>query len=338
MGEAENLFRTTTGFLTPDLIDKFSFALDEPRDKVQVGLREYVLPTLLTEIINEGSTDAGARKIVDLVSGEDYAPTLPADLNDEAYLSKGTQAVQDLLGEDPKTVANALTPAVELGTENVGRMIEMITPVVMGVIGDKVKSEKLSASSLQRFFLNEQRSRRPLAKRRFSFALTSALGLLVLLSAFWLTLSIPLPVSDLRSELVALDRATSNRGVAAELPPVLSLQKARPSDAGRILPRVVFRSLAFSPGTTDFQVGGDRELDVVAGILKRNPKLTATIEAYFEDSGDPDENLLQSENRAMLVREELIGRGIEPSRLRASGRGSRANDTPQLSLKLDYLK
>jgi outer membrane protein OmpA-like peptidoglycan-associated protein len=57
--------------------------------------------------------------------------------------------------------------------------------------------------------------------------------------------------------------------------------------------------------------------------LKRYPKSMASVEAYIEDTGDADENLLLSENRAMLVREELIGRGIEPSRVKAEGRGPR---------------
>ncbi len=339
MGAVENLFRTTTGFLTPDLIDKFSSALDEPRDKVQTGLREFVLPTLLTEIISEGSTDAGARKIVDLVSSEDFDSTLPADLNDEVYLSKGTQAVQDLLGENPDTVASTITPAVDLDSKNVGRMIEMLTPVVMGVISDKVRTENLSASSLRRFFQQEQRSRQSAGSKRPSFSLTLVIVLLMVLATFWLTLTMTLSVSDMRRELTELDEATSPQSVVESRRSPPSLQQLPPGlPAEQIPSRLVFRSLAFSPGTTDFLVGGDRELDMLTALMKKYPKLQVTIEAFFENSADAEENLLQSENRAMLVREELIGRGIEPSRLRASGLGAKRTGHQQLSLKLDFIK
>jgi outer membrane protein OmpA-like peptidoglycan-associated protein len=85
-------------------------------------------------------------------------------------------------------------------------------------------------------------------------------------------------------------------------------------------------NIKFASGTTDFTLGGDQDLDLIANSLKRFPGSTATIQAYSEETGDEDENLLLSENRAMLIREEIIGRGVEPSRVKAEGRGARSEE------------
>jgi OOP family OmpA-OmpF porin len=60
----------------------------------------------------------------------------------------------------------------------------------------------------------------------------------------------------------------------------------------------------------------------VVSVLKANPQIRLVeIGGHTDSTGDPDYNLLLSENRAKSVMAYLISQGIEPSRLRVRGYG-----------------
>jgi outer membrane protein OmpA-like peptidoglycan-associated protein len=63
-------------------------------------------------------------------------------------------------------------------------------------------------------------------------------------------------------------------------------------------------------------------LNDVAIRLKGAPALHATIEGFTDDVGDPTANVRLSQRRANAAKEYLVGRGIAPTRLTATGRGS----------------
>ena len=64
-------------------------------------------------------------------------------------------------------------------------------------------------------------------------------------------------------------------------------------------------------------------LDVVAAVLFENPQAQKVqIQGHTDDAGDEDYNLQLSQNRADVVRDYLIERGVSPERLDAEGYGS----------------
>lgn len=328
MPGAENLFETTRGLLTADSVRRFSLALNEPRDKVAAGLNS-VVPTLVTGFINEGSTSQGARKIVHLLQVQDFDSELPQNLNDQNYLSKGENVVEDIFGDHFHSLASDLTPSTGLKSENVERMMEMVAPVVLGVIGSKIKDENMNDESLNGFFREHKTmTDKSFKKKKPPFFGMVAAGLLVLTVMFWFFSTRVPPVSTMTRDLASLERSVTNSPVVIsngltinELPSFLN-RKVSP---GELPKRFAITGVNFVSGSTDFSPGSDKELNMMAGALKRYPGAYAKIEAYVEDTGDEDENLLLSENRAMLIREELIGRGVEPSRIRAEGRGPRGD-------------
>jgi outer membrane protein OmpA-like peptidoglycan-associated protein len=83
-----------------------------------------------------------------------------------------------------------------------------------------------------------------------------------------------------------------------------------------------FKKLIFATGKTEFGSEGDGELNFLSSFMKRFPSVVISINGHSEETGDSEENILLSENRAMLIREELIGRGVEPSRIKAQGQDS----------------
>ncbi len=62
-------------------------------------------------------------------------------------------------------------------------------------------------------------------------------------------------------------------------------------------------------------------LDSLAGFLKRNPILKATIEGHTDYAGDAYKNVILSQDRANAVADYLVEKGIEKERLTANGYG-----------------
>ena len=63
-------------------------------------------------------------------------------------------------------------------------------------------------------------------------------------------------------------------------------------------------------------------LDTVAAILKRNPEIKVSIEGHTSSEGNYASNMKLSESRANKVKEYLLKKGIEVSRLTTTGYGS----------------
>lgn len=355
MATPENLFDSTQNFMTPDLINRVSKALHEPEEKVEDGLRT-VIPTFLSGLIDKGTTIEGAEDIVHLVEEENFDTRIPSNLNDQSYLSKGEHAVEDIFGANYHSVANSLSPTTGMSPDNVEKMMDMIAPVVMGVIGSKVRNEGLSPMGLSGFLeqqkkvlkgftpkisrekvlsRNVQEAIEPMnnqvetvhyGRKKTPFAIMIGLLALLLTAVLFVISRNVLTVSEMQKGLEPVYRSPAS----AESQPLTSLPGFL-KESSLQGERFYFSELYFNPGTTDLSPNGDQELNFVSQQLKAYPKSQVRVEAFMEETGDPDENLLQSENRAMLVREELIGRGVEPSRIRAVG-GKARSDGPQVEL------
>jgi outer membrane protein OmpA-like peptidoglycan-associated protein/tetratricopeptide (TPR) repeat protein len=63
------------------------------------------------------------------------------------------------------------------------------------------------------------------------------------------------------------------------------------------------------------------ELNRLAGFMKKHPNIVVEVSGYSDSRGTDDYNKKLSRERAEAVVKYLIGEGIEPGRLRASGQG-----------------
>lgn len=336
MAATENLFQTTQKFLDPVSIQRISFELGESSDKVQEGLRS-VIPTFMSGLITKGSTLEGAEEIVHLV-------------NDENLESE--KVIEDIFGEQYHDVASSLSPTTGFNSAFIERLMEMIAPLILRSLGKTIKEEKMSPENLSGFLKDQRKVLKrhmpsdfkaknniPSAihnvlrdkngvkkdesyrKRKFPLGILFTTIILIagILAAvyFWEEHS----VKNLTRDISAVHTAsTTQESLTTGVEELAFFLKN--GDQGEVPKRFSFRNLSFVIGSTDFSSFGEGELDFVAQAMKKFPQSTVRIEAYIENTGDPEENLLLSENRAMLVREELIGRGIEPSRVRAEGRGA----------------
>ena len=71
-----------------------------------------------------------------------------------------------------------------------------------------------------------------------------------------------------------------------------------------------------------FAPGASAALDDLGARLIDLPGVDLEIQGHTGSDGDPDVNLLLSDDRAQAVRNELIERGVDPARLTARGYGA----------------
>lgn len=322
MNTSENLLFTTQHLMDPAAVQQLSSVLGEPTDKVQSGLRS-VIPTFVSEIISKGSTPEGAREIVEIIDTEKYAT-----------------GAEEIFGDHYHEVARRLEPETGLNRGLIERIMDMVAPSILKSLGKDVKDQNISPENLSGFLIEQKKvlkgfrppgSQPPSAfeekdrksswkNRKLPFFAFPVSILVVIFALSFPVLKEKHTVKTITRDISAV-HIDSTR--ASDIAPGVEnlayfLKFGNPDDVPK---RFSFRRLAFVIGSTDLSSIGNGELDFVAQTLMRFPRSEIKIQAYIENTGDPEENLLLSENRAMIVREELIGRGVEPSRIKPYGMG-----------------
>ncbi len=66
-------------------------------------------------------------------------------------------------------------------------------------------------------------------------------------------------------------------------------------------------------------------LEVIVGVLERNPGVKVEIQGSTDNTGPESYNQMLSEKRARAVKGFLVSKGIEPQRLKAVGYGATKN-------------
>jgi outer membrane protein OmpA-like peptidoglycan-associated protein len=113
----------------------------------------------------------------------------------------------------------------------------------------------------------------------------------------------------------ARDQATQQTAaVQAELDAL----KAKPTDRGLVL---TLGDVLFDTGKAELNPGASRNLDQLVLFLTDHPERRVEIDGYTDNVGTDSFNLSLSERRADTVRNVLVNRGIDSSRIVARGYG-----------------
>ncbi len=157
--------------------------------------------------------------------------------------------------------------------------------------------------------------------------------------------------AGLESEMAQQTAAASSTDIAAEpaIAAAMSVQQEQqPLPSAKQLHRELLamnarsnsRGMALTLGDRYFEGRSSRlwskraarHLDNVAGFLDRNPRLSLDIEAHTDDEASSEENHDLSIDRATAIKSQLVLRGIEESRINATGFGESrpiaGNDNP----------
>ena len=82
-----------------------------------------------------------------------------------------------------------------------------------------------------------------------------------------------------------------------------------------------FDRLVFDTDSATLQPESQEQLGNIAAILKAFPNVRIKIGGYTDNSGDAQHNLTLSQDRANLVKDQLVALGISSDRLEAQGYG-----------------
>jgi outer membrane protein OmpA-like peptidoglycan-associated protein len=82
-----------------------------------------------------------------------------------------------------------------------------------------------------------------------------------------------------------------------------------------------FDRLLFDTNSATLQPSSQEQLSNVANIMKAYPSVKLRIGGYTDNQGDAAANLKLSQARADAVMQQLVGMGVDPSRLDSKGYG-----------------
>jgi len=100
---------------------------------------------------------------------------------------------------------------------------------------------------------------------------------------------------------------------------------------------ITLANLNFISGSADLIKNSYSELDKLITVLQENSSYLIEINGYTDNKGEESDNLKLSEDRAQVVAEYLIEKGIDTLRIKSTGYGSKKpiadNNTPEGRLK-----
>ena len=81
------------------------------------------------------------------------------------------------------------------------------------------------------------------------------------------------------------------------------------------------RAILFNSGKTTFKAGVSAKLDQIVEVMNKFPKANFMIEGHTDSSGSDKVNLRVSDSRAKAVKDYLLKKGVDASRLESKGFG-----------------
>src|SRR5690606_30786410 len=125
----------------------FSKALGQGSEKTQKALKSTV-PTILLGIADRAETKEGVDDIVKLVHKDGLDEREIPDYANENYDLVGKDALDKIFGSDLGRVASNLNTATGIGISQINKLMEITTPLLMGLIGKKMRREAMTNDEL----------------------------------------------------------------------------------------------------------------------------------------------------------------------------------------------
>lgn len=94
----------------------------------------------------------------------------------------------------------------------------------------------------------------------------------------------------------------------------VQVQKTRRKD-------LFVNNISFDTWQSNMRPDGISELGRVVDIMKKNPNVTIEVIGHTDNVGSPTANQALSGKRASMVKEFLVGKGIDGGRIKAMGFG-----------------
>jgi peptidoglycan-associated lipoprotein len=163
---------------------------------------------------------------------------------------------------------------------------------------------------------------------RFSMLAIASLTMVIALGGcagstwrFWETSQ---PAQPTAAPVVAKESWVSTAAPAAPATatPSTTVDKTAARPANRPSELVEVPTVRFGPGQVSIDRADAGALDGIVRWLKQNPAAVVVIEGHTDDQGTPTENMMVGEKRATSIKQYLIAKGIESTRVSIVSYGS----------------
>jgi OOP family OmpA-OmpF porin len=359
---AGSILESVMSLLGPQVVGPVASQLGESTDTVQRGLQTGAAamlaglaakvgqPGFLSQIfslITNPANTSGA------LSGLTSNPgSLVSSLTNSPLGSLGSQFLSSLFGGNMSTVTDAIGRSTGLPSNKVGSLLSMAAPLVLGVLGQHVRQNNLSAGDLG----NALKAEAPSFQRFLPAGLGSLLGgvssavtaapakvaaagnrwlwplivlALLVLGGLWFFNRSKAPVENAVQTGSALGdfiKVKLPDGVELNIPKsgienkliIFLNDSSRPVDTTTWFN---FDRLLFDTGKATLQPSSQEQLNNIAAILKAYPNAHVKIGGYTDNTGDAAANVALSDARAKNVMDSLVASGVDPSRLESKGYG-----------------
>jgi outer membrane protein OmpA-like peptidoglycan-associated protein len=334
MVSQENLLGLSQHFFTPDIVAKISEIVGQTTEKTKQGLKKIV-PEFIGGLVNKGSTPEGAATIVDLINTHNFERNL---LPDENKLIEGDEVIHNIFGKNLEPTLSRLSAETKIDPNSLSKMLGVVAPVCMGIIGAKIKRESLSMSGFMSFIKDQRQilaGYSPLTSEYYSLSgRNPSIDYAKLkkqpmwrnwIWAFLLAGTLFTWWEAVQYRTTATGAPVANIAYA----PVNGLGAFLANPGPAPLPKhFYFEGVNFQPHSTVL-TGGQNELNYVAAQLKARPTARGQILSISENAGTSKEIINLATRRAEFIRSELVARGVKPEQLGISGIPGPANTNIQ---------
>ena len=273
--------------------------------------------------------------------------------NVRGFFSRGAAAMQNdglsgrmlsmLFGGNQSTVAQGISESSGVRPSSASALMAAAAPMVLGVLGRRVKENHLDAAGLSSMLQNEGSAARSVEgvtrsdvraveERSNHWLLPLAFAVLGIFGLFWMLNHgrrvVNQAANIARSSAVNLGglvQRTLPNGVALSIPQFGMESRLLESIPGASLPIdhawFGFDRLSFDSNSATLRAESTEQLANIAQILKAYPTLHIMIGGFTDNTGDAAANLQLSQARANSVMQELTKMAIDVNRLEARGYG-----------------
>lgn len=362
---SSTLLQSATALLTPEFVSRASAQLGEPEESMLKALLRGAVPTLLAGLATRSQERGTAERILGLIGDPSFdlraahdAGTLFSEGGAGASLrERGGRLLALLFGGRLDALTTALAEYAGIRPSSSSSLLRVAAPLVLALVGERAKRDRLDADGLSRLFASERDSiaraiPAPLRNAIGAPAAAAELAPARPASPRWLWPALALVAIALIWTMLRgrEERSATAMRPAAQLPAVAAaprpsvtewVTRRLPSGTEIRIPNngieVRLVGLLEGPGASDEWYAFDRllfetnsanlkpesqdQLRNVAAILMAYPNARAKIGGYTDNTGDPASNLKLSQERAASVKSSLVNLGVSADRLEAEGYG-----------------
>jgi outer membrane protein OmpA-like peptidoglycan-associated protein len=152
--------------VTPDLLAQAATALGESQGNVSRGL-EAAFPAILAGLLSKSNDTGAMRQIMELLGDPSLDSNLvrnPASMVSGAGLAKspivdlGQRFLSALFGPQMGSIAGALASQAGIKSQSASTLLGLAAPLVMSVLGDRVRRDGLNAAGLTNLLASQKES------------------------------------------------------------------------------------------------------------------------------------------------------------------------------------